>query len=351
MLALSRLFDVSAFTSTLTTGAISTANNIIGAVLRPKPGATITHIYCYCTAVTSPPILKASLQTVTSGNPSGTDIAGASGTFTPVAGTLHVVQLGTPYVVPTQPVPIAVCISYSSGTVGASNSATINYRWAFPTTNLLSYSRYFTSTWDALTTSNTPCVFVKYSDGTLGIEGSCPIASTNTVVIGPAQTYDEVGVKISLPFSYRCTGYYFHSRLQSTSVKLHTTIESTVAQRGVLYDNTDHDILGSQVYSNASPYGTIVEFPSPIWINANELVNFWVKNTGASTLLTVSRATFLSDEVKTNSIGFTNATLIGLVRKNSVITETGNNIPILFPIIDKQSLIRQGSSMSGGFLV
>ena len=122
------------------------------------------------TAITSPPTFRASLQSVASRLPTGTILGSttAYADFTPAVGFSEI-ALGTPYTGTTGDL-IAVCLSYQTGTIGASNNATFNYAVAnggavgqapFPV------SQNNSGTW-SVNTSQSPMICPIYNDGYYG---------------------------------------------------------------------------------------------------------------------------------------------------------------------------------------
>jgi hypothetical protein len=88
----------------------------------PAPATdTITHIWTRIPTVVTPPTYRVALQTVSSGLPSGAELAsGSGGNFQPSATGGLWVALDTPCAI-TRGVDIAVNTSYVSGTIGGSN--------------------------------------------------------------------------------------------------------------------------------------------------------------------------------------------------------------------------------------
>lgn len=100
-----------------------------GAVHFVSNGKQITKIRVSIASVTTPPVFQVSLQSISGAVPTGTILGGASpasATFTPVAG-INDVTLSNAYT-PTLGDHICAVIAYSSGTIGASNNATLNLR-------------------------------------------------------------------------------------------------------------------------------------------------------------------------------------------------------------------------------
>lgn len=350
MLQANKLLDTTIFTGVITTHTFNAATQVVAGIFRPKPYATITHICLYCSSAISPPTFRVSLQTVSGSTPTGTEIFGANGTFVPSANTYYEIQLATPYTVPASLNVLSACISYDSGTIGASNNASFNYRLSNITSDSLSYSKLFTGTWDTLSSSNCPCIFVKYSDGTYGITSSCPLATTSSVTLQSTGTYDEAGIKFSFPFSYRLIAFQSYSRLAATTATMRARLFSDVATRGTLFDDSNTNVLGTQIMSISSPFILTFDFPQGIYIHANEPVTLLMKNSTTSTF-TVTRCTFLSEELKNQHINYGNSSVLGIYRKNdSLLLSSTTIIPLIALYVDRVTLTRQGTPITGGFL-
>lgn len=331
--------------NSVTTADISASGHVIAAVFKPKPNATITHICVYCLSITSPPVLKVSLQTTTGTNPSGTDITGASTTFTPTAATYYELQLGTPYTTPNPSTLISACISYSSGTVGASNKATFYYRT--PGNRILnSWARNFTTAWDS--TLYTPAIFVKYSDGTYDNLDTVSMIAPTQINIGSAQTYDEVGNRLIIPIGYECVGFVFGARFQTTTVEIYPKVVS--ATRGTLLDDTNLKISGSQVVGTSSIYMGTFEFPTPLTIAPMEQVDFTIKNIASGTTGVVYRSLAYSSETFKHILGFKSADAIAISLKSNVLLNSSVGLYELMPIVRRVNYERHSINFNGGLV-
>ena len=103
----------------------------IETVFQALEAATLTKLWHFCSSAVSPPVLRISLQGVdtTTGLPDGT-IKGATNnalaTFTPTSNAGSWLTLGESYTC-TRGEYLAIVIEYSSGTIDASHTASINY--------------------------------------------------------------------------------------------------------------------------------------------------------------------------------------------------------------------------------
>lgn len=172
----------------------------------PKTG-TISKILLKTGPVTNSQTLRISLQTVTNGEPSGTDYGGSAlGTqASPATNTTYVVSLGTAATA-TKGDLVAIVIEFDS-TVGDLAIRTVNglnqntHGMSFP------YGIHFTASW---TTNNIMLSAFEYSDGSYeSIPGVYPLDLLTNVAYNSGSIPDERALRFDLLFSCRVAGFWF----------------------------------------------------------------------------------------------------------------------------------------------
>lgn len=199
--------------SVQTTGAgthiIDASTDQVEFIFASETTDAITHLGVRVSAVTSPPVLIISLQGVdASGVPDGTIKGGgspASATFTPAAGWTWV-ALANSYTPTNRGEVLAIVVAYSSGTVGASNTATLylgysGINWKFP------YAIGNNAGARTLSTTGWPVFGYRTASARYGT----PVVAPATVAYNSGTgTADEYGMKFTVPtslcYSYKIRG-------------------------------------------------------------------------------------------------------------------------------------------------
>ncbi|MCY2966689.1 MAG: hypothetical protein NT069_24180 [Planctomycetota bacterium] len=183
----------------ITTFLFDAGTKRFATVFRPIPGKTISHMGIYCsTLVGAPPVFEVRLESVAAGTPSGTLLApDARGAFTPAATAWSWVPFDAGYT-PTSGAAISAVVAWSTGTIGAANSATFNFRLAsafaganpWPTSN----------SGTAWTASNgtIPILGIRYSDGTIH-PGIAPLRTATLATFATNSSPNEVGNRFISP--------------------------------------------------------------------------------------------------------------------------------------------------------
>jgi hypothetical protein len=184
-----------------TTQALSATTTKVAFVFQVEAAAAITELFYSCSAVTSPPVYRISIQGVdAAGSPDGTVKGGgspASATFTPTA-TSTFVTLANSYT-PARGDFLSIVIEYSSGTIGAGNTATFRYaNGAFAVVlGFLPYPLTSTGTF-AKSSSGAAHWGYRTATATYGTPIGAPTARTGSATA-------EVGIKFRLDASYGST--------------------------------------------------------------------------------------------------------------------------------------------------
>jgi hypothetical protein len=216
----------------------------------PKTG-TISKVVFRTGTVTSSETLRVSLQTVTSGEPSGTDYGGsAAGTqATPASNTVYTVTLGTAATGATKGDVIAIVFEFDSAvgnltfsSIASSGQYSGSEFTGFP------YSSLYTVSW-ANPNARTLSACLEYSDGSYENMGVLPFSSIGSVSFNSSTTPDERALRFNLPFPCRIIGYWFLGDLEaSADIVLY---EGTTAQLTQSLDfNERGQPGGSQRYLN-----------------------------------------------------------------------------------------------------
>lgn len=181
------------------TFTIDASNEVIEIIFQADEDATITRLGVNVSAVTTPPTMRISLQSVnaSTGRASGTVLGATNNalkTFTPAAGwTWHTLD---ETVSVTRGGYYAWVVEYSSGTIGASNLSTYNYAY----TNQGQLPD-FPLAWTApggvgsRTANAIPC----WGYGSASKAYGLPSSSVGTITLDSATTPDEVGVVFTVP--------------------------------------------------------------------------------------------------------------------------------------------------------
>lgn len=175
-------------TASFTTFALNASNNALAAFFMAENiavhGAIVGFLY-NCTAITSPPVYRFSLQGISSrGTPDGTVKGGgspASVTLTPTV-SQGLATFANPFTPSTGDL-LALVVEYSSGTVGASNTATFASRLVNSGLSTSPYGGSETAgVWAVV--APIPTMAPVYSDGYIG-RGFCPAQSvSNNLTLG-----------------------------------------------------------------------------------------------------------------------------------------------------------------------
>lgn len=174
----------------------------------PKTG-NITKIGFRTVAVTSSQTLRVGLETLSSGNPSGTQYGGSAvGTqAAPAANTYYEVTLATPAAA-TRGDIVAIVIQFNS-TVGNLNIASAGTTGS----HLMPYTSLFTASWSK--SVNGGMHSVGYDDGTYGDCFLIPASAVTQTTFNSSSTPDERALKFKLPFPASMSGVY--ARMGSAS--------------------------------------------------------------------------------------------------------------------------------------
>ena len=201
----------------------------------PKSG-TITEIGFRTGAVTIADTLKIGLYTVdTSNNPTTTAYGGmVAGTqATPAANTWYNVALGTNCTA-TADDAAAVVIEFNSYVAGNLRIAALDGS-SGSSGNICGFpeSKQYTASWANIAAR--PVFSIKYSDGSYGfIYGCYPVSAVTETAFNSSSTPDERGLKFSIPFPARLSGFWLNYRVTgvtgSADVVLYDSDGTTVLQ-------------------------------------------------------------------------------------------------------------------------
>ena len=167
----------------------------------PKSG-TISKVGFRTGTVTTPQTLRVRLETVTSGDPSGT-LYGSSTAGTqaaPASNTFYTVALGTGATATLGDL-VAAVVDFDS-TVGNLNISALGFGCIFPYTDL------FTAAW--VRSNWTPVISLEYDDGSYAYTGMMPVSTLTQYTYASGSTPDERALQFSLPFPCRAVGCWIN---------------------------------------------------------------------------------------------------------------------------------------------
>lgn len=201
----------------------------------PKTG-NIDRIGFLTGSVTSSQTLRVTLQTLSSGDPTGT-LVGSSvkGTQTsPAASTFYEVTLGAVAAV-TQGDFVAAVVEFD-GTAGNLNIQCSQLYQA----RLFPYCDHFTAAWSKQ--DRCPIFSIRYDDGTYADILGMPAASFPSTAYNSGSTPDERALYFSVPFPTRCTGASLRMGCSGTSANFDVILydsdgTTTLASTSVLATN------------------------------------------------------------------------------------------------------------------
>ncbi len=206
------------------------------------------------TAVSAPTYKIGFMGTTTSGLPDGTYVGGASEnstTFTPIAGDDGVFKwytLDNSYTV-TRGQILCMALTYSSGTIGASNDCTWNVRWGQLSSGTYGFP------YQATETAGTWSKDDEW--GSMGYRTSTrsygsPIQSFSAITYDANSSPDEYGIAFTLPTgsvtSYTVLGFEFYGDWNGNTVEAgtwtlyqDTTILQSMSRTGTFWSSAGKD--------------------------------------------------------------------------------------------------------------
>lgn len=236
----------------------------------PKTG-NIRYVGFRVQNVTSSQTLRAGIQTVSSGDPTGSAygsmVAGTQAS--PAASTFYTVTLGTDAAATIGDVVAAVIefdstagnLSISSQGIGGGNLR------GFP------YVDHYTTAWSKQQGS-TPILTIGYDDGTYYEMGCIPCADFATTAFGSGSTPDEYAIRINVPVPVTAVGWWIAADIDAAAdIVLY---EGTTAQRTTSLDSANRAGSGMAYIEGV--------FSSPFSMAANTTYYLALKPTTASTV-------------------------------------------------------------------
>lgn len=216
-------------TSPVTLNTLTATGYQAAGIFRIPPamsGLTITAVgFLTGTVSGTSPTVTVSLQTLSSGNPSGTNYGGsaASSNITVASNTFYEGTLGTAATVAVGDV-ISAVVKLTGGTTPSViiTAENVIQPGAYP------YTDAYTTSW---TTKNyTPLMWVKTSDGNYWATGMWP-ANTSSIAYKNTSSPNKYALKFQIPVPCRAYGFYIVGTFVGTSnftVKLYASDGSTV---------------------------------------------------------------------------------------------------------------------------
>lgn len=259
--------------------ALDDSDDHVGATFAAPKTGNITHVGLRVYSVTgTPPDYNVAVVTITesTGVPTNTAYGGgAAGTLTGAATGWHWVALATPSAVTAgDKIAVNVWPTGSPGNPDGSNKIAVGYGLsdvvsAYPAGGYGGSATIFSSTGIA------PTFAIRYSDG-MGYGGVCLPSVVNAY--DSDDTPDEVGVKITLPFSGQCVGCSVGFNTVGANASWTYRLENAAGDLLASWNMSDEDIA---MWPSAT-YGA----PSPRWapisLAADTVYYLSVRSTHAS---------------------------------------------------------------------
>jgi hypothetical protein len=253
----------------------------------PKSG-NIDRVGFRTGTVTTPQTLRVGIETLSSGNPSGSQYGGSAvGTqASPATNTFYEVTLGTPATAVKGDF-IAVVVQFNS-TIGnleiaGANNTAPNHLYPCCMEKVGAGP-----TWAKVVRN--PCLTIRYDDGTYGNINCFPGISVTEQSYSSASTPDERGLKFKLPVPVTVIGVYYRAAIGSAG-----TYDL------VLYDSDGTTALATKTVTQVNLTGTFddpikIIFNSAVTLLANTFYRLVVKPTSGTAFLyelTVNTAAML----------------------------------------------------------
>lgn len=248
----------------------------------PKTG-NITHIGFRISTVTTSQSLDIALETLTAGDPSGTNYGGSTpGTQAVVASnTWYEVALGT-QASATIGDDIAVVIDFTS-TIG-----NLQVTGGLAISSLFPYTDHFTASWAR--GSVIPNFAIKYDDGSYPLVNAVPSSAITSTTFGSGTAVDERANRFSVPYETECWGI--------TAMVGCSNSSSNFELR--LYSGTT--VVASEAFSAANISGTgavrriWAKFATGVAINANTVYRVSLIPTSTNSVI-ITQLDFASNAI------------------------------------------------------